>query len=358
MNKNGLEIRIKELELELRKLKSSIHITREPVDLKLQEKSLQPGEEKFRIITENSADAIFITDQQGKYLYTNKAVSVMLGYSSEEMKSKTIADLSPPNKIEEYFEFFKRTLSAGKGFAEIELLKKDGDYISTDLNVVLLPDGKVYGSCRDITDRKKTLTDLAESFQFISQIINSIDQGVIVYDSNLRYSVWNTFMEKLTGFPASQVLGKHAIELFPFLEESGVITALQRTLNGENTDAIDFPFNFPVSKKSGWASDKNVPLRNVNGDITGAIGTVYDITERKKLEESLKSINERFVLATTAAYISVWEYDLITDIIQIDDNFNKMFGITQDNYQIENEQFNKFIHVLTPYKLDRFIKRV
>ena len=108
----------------MRKLKSSIHITREPVDLKLQEKSLQPGEEKFRIITENSADAIFITDQQGKYIYTNKAVSVMLGYSSEEMKSKTIADLSPPNKIEEYFEFFKRTLSAGKGFAEIELLKK------------------------------------------------------------------------------------------------------------------------------------------------------------------------------------------------------------------------------------------
>ena len=32
----------------------------------------------------------------------------MLGYTSEEMKSKTIADISPPNKIEEYFKFFER----------------------------------------------------------------------------------------------------------------------------------------------------------------------------------------------------------------------------------------------------------
>ena len=344
MNKNGLETRIKELELELSKLKSGSKATRESAGRKLQEQALRASEEKFRIITENSADAIFITDQQGKYTYTNKTASLMLGYSSEEMKSKTIADLAPPDKIEEYIEFFKQTLSVGKGFTEVELLKKDGNYIYTDLNIVLLPDGSVYGSCRDISKRKKALKDLAESFQFNSQIINTIDQGVIVYDSNLRYLVWNAFMEKLTGFPASQVLGKYAFEVFPFLKEVGVVKDLQRTLNGEIIDAIDFPFNLPRSEKSGWASDKNVPLRNINGEIIGVIGTVYDITVRKKLEESLKSINERFVLATTAAAISVWEHDFITDIIQIDDNFNKIYGITQNNYQIEFNQFIKFIH--------------
>ncbi len=311
---------------------------------KNREESLQSNEEKFRIITENSADAIFITDQQGKYTYINKAAAEMLGYSSEEIKSKTIADLAPPDKRKEYLEFFKQILSVGKGFTEIELLKKDGNYISVDLNIVLLPDGFVYGSCRDISKRKKALTDLAESFQFNSQIINSIDQGVVVYDSNLRYSLWNAFMEKLTGIPALQVLGKKAIEIFPFLEEAGVIKDIQRTLNGEIIDAIDFSFNLPDSKKSGWASHKNVPLRNVNGEITGVIGTVYDITERKMLEESLKSTNERFVLATTAASISVWEHDFITDIIQIDDNFNKIYGITQNNYQIGINQFNELIH--------------
>ena len=344
MNNNGLETRIDELELELSNLKSGIKATRESANHSLLEKSLQASEEKFRIITDNSADAIFISDQHGKFIYTNKAVSIMFGYSSEEMKSKTIADFSPPDKIEEYFDLFKQMLSVGNGFTEIVLLKKDGNCILTELNIVVLPDGMIHGSCRDITLRKKAETDLAELHQFNSQIINSIQEGIIVYDSNLRHTVFNPFMEKLSGFPASQVLGKYPDEVFPFLKEVGVTKNLKRVLNGENIDVIDFPFNLPDSKKSGWVSDKNVPLRNVNGEIIGVIGTIHDITERKKSEERLKSINERFVLATIAASISVWEHDFITDIIQIDDNFNKIYGTTQGNYQIEFDQFIKFVH--------------
>jgi len=127
------------------------------------ENLLKENEKKSMSIMENSADAIFITNQQGKYVYTNKAVSAMLGYTSEEMKSKTIADISPPNKIEEYFKFFKQILNEGKGYTEIELLKKDGNYISTDLNAVILPDGTIYGSCRDITERKQTESELIKA---------------------------------------------------------------------------------------------------------------------------------------------------------------------------------------------------
>jgi PAS domain S-box-containing protein len=98
---------------------------------------------------------------------------------------------------------------------------------------------------------KQAEANLAESHQFNSQIINSIQEGIIVYDSNLRHTIWNPFMEKLSGIPASQVLGKYPTEVFPFLEEVGVIKNLKRALNGENTDAVDFPFSLPESGKSG-----------------------------------------------------------------------------------------------------------
>jgi PAS domain S-box-containing protein len=128
------------------------------------EKALKESEEKFRSIMENSADAIFITNQNGKYVYSNKAASDLLGYSSIEIESKTFADLSPKDKIEEYFEIFKQILTQGsKVLTEIELLKKDGTFLSTDLSAVLLPDGTVYGSCRDITQRKKAELALKES---------------------------------------------------------------------------------------------------------------------------------------------------------------------------------------------------
>jgi PAS domain S-box-containing protein len=149
-----------------------IYINKEPymissvddiTERKIAENLLKESEQKSMSIMENSADAIFITNQQGKYVYTNKAVSVMLGYTSEEMKSKTISDISPPNKIKEYFKFFEQILNEGKGFTEIELLKKDGNYISTDLNAVILPDGTIYESCRDITERKQAESELIKA---------------------------------------------------------------------------------------------------------------------------------------------------------------------------------------------------
>jgi PAS domain S-box-containing protein len=440
------------------------------IERKGTEKALQESEEKFQTIMENSADAIFITNQQGKYVYTNKAVSVMLGYTSEEMLSKTIADLSPRNKIEEYFEMFKQILSEGKVFAEIELLKKDGNYILTDLNAVLLPNSLVYGSCRDITerkqvekvlresesslrnaqeiakmgswewdmvtqktnwsenyfaiygfksteveptfelfrgrihpddvhfldenlaammkdktpsslelrlmqpdgtikwiqnnispviedykliklkgviiditDRKQAETNLAESNQFISQIINSIEEGIIVYDGNLRHTVWNSFMEKLSGIPASQVLGKYPTEVFPFLEEVGVIKNLKKALNGENIDAIDFPFNMPDSGKSGWSSDKNMPFRDVNGEIIGVIGTVHDITERKRAELALKENEKKLLQLNTDKdiFISVLSHDLRSP-------FNNLLGLSEalseDIRKLDIDEIEKLVN--------------
>jgi hypothetical protein len=127
------------------------------------ENLLKESEHKSMSIMENSADAIFIANQQAKYIYTNKEVSAMLGYTSEEMKSKTIADITKPSKQEEIFKIFNQVLNEGKSYNEIELLKKDGDYILTDLNAVLLPDGTLYASCRDITERKKAESELVKA---------------------------------------------------------------------------------------------------------------------------------------------------------------------------------------------------
>jgi PAS domain S-box-containing protein len=173
----------------------------------------------------------------------------------------------------------------------------------------------------DVIGGKQIETKLAELHQFNSQIIDSIQEGIIVYDTNLRHTIWNPFMEKLSGIPAAQVLGKYPTEVFPFLEDVGVIKSLKRALNGESIDAIDFPFNIPDSEKSGWATDKNVPLRNVNGEIIGVIGTVHDITERKRVEQEIKENESSLRDAQKIAKMSSWEWDMVTHKINWSESY-------------------------------------
>src|ERR1035437_8948337 len=151
------------------------------------ERQLKDSEEKFRSIMEHSADAIFITNQQGKYIYTNKSASDILGYTSEELKSKTFVDISPPDKVAEYIELFNQILNnKEKILTEIELLKKDGNYIPTDLNVVLLPDGTVYGSCRDITQRKKSEQALNDLNKKLSELNADKDRFIGILGHDLK----------------------------------------------------------------------------------------------------------------------------------------------------------------------------
>ncbi|OFX41840.1 MAG: hypothetical protein A2X03_07835 [Bacteroidetes bacterium GWA2_40_15] len=166
---------------------------------------LKESEEKFRSAMENSADAIFMTDLQGKYLYTNKAVTTMLGFTSEEMISKTILDLSPRDKRDEYSEIYKQVLSKGKVFTEIELLKKDGNFISTDLNSVLLPGGLIYGSCRDISERKHAKEELIKA----KDKAEESDRLKTAFLHNISHEI-RTPMNAIVGFTA--LLGESGVD--------------------------------------------------------------------------------------------------------------------------------------------------
>ena len=156
---------------------------------------------------------------------------------------------------------------------------------------------------------------LRESSQFNQQIVASAQEGIIVYDRDLKYQVWNPFMEQLMGFPASQVMGKHPAEVFPFLQEAGILTSLKQALAGEPAHSIDFHFDIPQTGKSGWIFQTDAPLRNPAGEIIGVIGIVHDITERKRAEVQIaafSNLGERLSAAQSAREAA----DIIVDVAE------------------------------------------
>ena len=129
--------------------------------------------------------------------------------------------------------------------------------------------------------------ELKELLSFNKTIISDAGEGVIVYDRSLKYVIWNAFMEKLTGYPASRVLGKSSLKLFPHLSEQGIDRLLRRALRGETVQSGDMRFRSPETGISGWSTGIYAPNRSADGRIIGVIGTIQDITRRKQAEADL-----------------------------------------------------------------------
>ena len=142
---------------------------------------------------------------------------------------------------------------------------------------------------RDLNESRR---QLAETGKLNQEIIACAQEGVVVYGPDLRYKVWNPRMEHFTGMKAQDVLGRLPLEVFPFLEEAGVMARLEQALAGEVSPVIEFPFEIRQTGRGGWAADQTGPLRNELGQIVGAIGTVRDMSELKHAELALIESNE------------------------------------------------------------------
>src|SRR5262249_12973234 len=136
-------------------------------------------------------------------------------------------------------------------------------------------------------ERMQTERRLREANQFLQEIVDGADGGIIVYDRELRYVVFNRFMERLHGVRAEDVLGRSAPDVFPFLRESGIDAMIRRALEGETVVAPDLLLRKP-GRADVWELYRVSPYRNANGDIAGAIALVSDVTKRKQAEDALR----------------------------------------------------------------------
>ncbi|PYV56344.1 MAG: hypothetical protein DMG98_13115 [Acidobacteria bacterium] len=151
---------------------------------------------------------------------------------------------------------------------------------------------------RDVTALKTHEKSLREALQINREIINGAAEGIILYDRELRYQVFNPFMERLAGKSQAEVLGKIAADVFPRLVPSGIQDALDRALQGEVVQVADALV--PKHSAEGhdvWESCTFAPHRNTEGEIVGVIGLVRDATDRHLAEETFRSI----VIGTASA---------------------------------------------------------
>ncbi len=115
------------------------------------------SEERYRTLVEQASDGIFIIDSEGNYVEVNHAGCKILGYERNELVGKNLLDLLPPEDVKKRPLVYSSLKKGGDPvITERRLLKKDGSLIPVEISARMLPDGRLLGIIRDITDRKKT----------------------------------------------------------------------------------------------------------------------------------------------------------------------------------------------------------
>jgi len=265
------------------------------------EEALRSSEEKYRTILESIQDGYFEVDLAGNCTFANDARCRSLGYTREELIGMNNQQYTDKKFVKKVYQAFNRVYRTGEPVKRLEeeVIRKDGTKAFSELSVSLIrnPEGRPIGFrgiSRDVTERKRMEEALLQSNQFNTEVISNAAEGIIVYDREFRYEVWNRFMENLTGMQATDVLGKCAFDLFPHLPQQGIDRLLERALHGETVSSPDIPYYIPNTGVRGWVSGTYGPHRDVRGGIIGVIGIVRDITERKQAEEALRESEEKY----------------------------------------------------------------
>ena len=166
---------------------------------------------------------------------------------------------------------------------------------------------------------------------FTSTLLDSIEDGVVVYDLDFRYQIFNRAMERLSGMRAEDVLGRDAFKLFPHLQVNGVDKLLERAACGETVRSPAVPYHMPSSDKSGWVTGQYSPIFDFDGRCIGVVGIIREVTEMKRVEDALRQSEKWFrsIIENSSEVVIVLDLDGSTKYVS--PSCKRVLGFEQDD---------------------------
>ena len=271
---------------------------------------------------DHAPDGVYWIDENARFIYTNLWNCKLLGYSREELLSMTIVDISPAVPT---VEFFKSNIApniteSGITF-ERELLRKDGSTLAVEVSArLLIYEGErlICAYIRDISERvlaTAALKSVSESRSAMVELLGSTD-GVWDWDLTNNSVEYQPGYRRVLGYDEDDHVGlPNSAEAFEQNlhpdDRKKIFAAQKRSLESKTP----FDEEFRLKKKDGtyiWVHDRAASIFDDSGKPVRMTGSIYDITNRKKIEATLE--RERRLLQESNAdlqqFASVASHDL------------------------------------------------
>ena len=263
---------------------------------------LADSEHSLRSILDNAPDAVFIAGSERRYEYANQQACALIGYDLAEILAMDIGNLAPEGLQDEHQRIFGEVIANGYVFSELPLRRKDGSTALVELSAVLLPNGRVLGTCRDIAQRKQAEQALLAAERKFRGLIEQSLVGVYIIQ-NGRFAYANPRFAEMFGFadPDELIRTVAVSDLVQPEDRERVAGNLRKRMAGE-VDSINYAF--VGCRRDGSRLDVEVYGRRMEYEGQPAvIGVIVDVTERKQVEAELTQYRhhlEELVKARTA----------------------------------------------------------
>ncbi len=302
-------------------LQSSIEMAFELVEAN---RKVRESEKHFHELFELAPLGYQSLDAEGRFLEVNSRWLETLGYSKEEVIGRWFGDFLAPEYMEGFkarFEYFKK---AGSIRSEFEMIHRSGDrrYISFEGRIRYRNDGSVQQThciLTDITDRKRTEAEkeaavaaLEERERFIKTIMDNLPVGIAVNsaDPEVNFSYINSNFAKyyrttMDDLERPDAFWEAVYHDERFREEMKR-RVLQDCASGDRNRMVWS--RVPITREgeeTTFISAMNIPIF----ENRLMVSLVWDVTEDKKAEDTIRSKNEELVYVNDELQCTVEELE-------------------------------------------------
>jgi PAS domain S-box-containing protein len=160
----------------------------------------------------------------------------------------------------------------------------------------------------------------------LNRLIDASVDGIFAFDRELRLIAWNRAMQRITNLSREDVVGKSAVELFPFLHEGHEGTLLA-ALAGRESVCQNHPYG---PEETGAFECRYTPLVDDDNRIAGGIAVITDITARKHAEDAVQTAYRQLAFHVESSPLAVVEWDSDFRVSRWSQSAERLFGWKAD----------------------------
>ena len=261
-----------------------------PILRKLEE-ALHNSQELYKTVLESISDAVFITDDAGELKFVCSNVQEIFGYSMLEVESFGNIDRLLGREIFNNNDLRKLGIIQN---IERHATNKSGTPIDLLITVKLvnIQEGTVLYSCRDITERCRTEEALQLSEERHRTLLEATTEVIWIANAKGGFASPQPSWETFTGQPWDAHKNIGWIKALHPDDRKRVLKECRRTLKNKNIINIAGRIWNNQLGEYRLCVTRAAPLMTLNGQIREWVGTITDVTNKKKAEEEIRLRSE------------------------------------------------------------------